>query len=92
MLKKCEEYLQKYLLEKADISIYTLEFNELKKKIMMKSSEIGKGLVLIFSKIIKERSQDIREWLAKSIDELSEVIVRIEQFLVKKSNMDRIQS
>lgn len=58
----------------------------------MKSSEIGKGLVLIFSKIIKERSQDIREWLAKSIDELSEVIVRIEQFLVKKSNMDRIQS
>lgn len=59
---------------------------------MMKSSEIGKGLVLIFSKIIKERSQDIREWLAKSIDELSEVIVRIEQFLVKKSNMDRIQS
>ena len=64
----------------------------MKKKIMMKSSEIGKGLVLIFSKIIKERSQDIREWLAKSIDELSEVIVRIEQFLVKKSNMDRIQS
>lgn len=57
----------------------------------MKNSDIVKNLVLIFSKIIKERSSDIRVWLAKSIEELSEVIARIEQFLVKKSNMDRIQ-
>ena len=92
MALKCEEYLSKYLLNKAEILIYSLDFNNFRKTILSRHSESLKAIVLIFSKIIRERSSVIREWLTKSIEELSALIVRIEEFVVKKANMDRIQA
>lgn len=51
-----------------------------------------KELAFISAKIIKDRSLEVKNWLTTSISELSQMIVRIEEFLVKKTNMDRIQS
>lgn len=69
-----------------------MDFSEFKRKVLARHSDIVKELAFISAKIIKDRSLEVKNWLTTSISELSQMIVRIEEFLVKKTNMDRIQS
>ena len=57
--------------------LYSLDFTNFKKTILAKHSSSMKALIIVYSKIIKERSSSIKEWLVKSIEELSAMIVRI---------------
>lgn len=50
---KCEEYLSKYLFNKVDILIYSLDFGNFRKTVLAKHAESMKSLIVVYSRIIK---------------------------------------
>jgi hypothetical protein len=43
-------------------------------------------------RLIKERGGQLKEWLTRSIQELTGLIIRIEEFVTLKKNTDRINN
>ena len=73
-----EEYMGLYLLEKADLFIYSLEFAEMAHVMREEHKSVLKKVCVIFFKIIDERSRGIKKWLQTSIGQVSGLIIRIE--------------
>lgn len=76
-----------YLLERADMFIYSLDFQEFSALLKDEHRAVVKKLCVVFFKIIDQRSRDIKKWLQTSISQVSGLIIRIEEFVNAKLNL-----
>jgi t-SNARE complex subunit (syntaxin) len=66
-----------YLLEKADIFIYSVDTNPMREHLLTGQGKVLKELSLLFIKIVKERGAELKKWLTKSAQDLTGLIIRI---------------
>lgn len=88
----CEQYMSKYLVDRADIYIYSVDFGQVKSSLCGNHAKMVSELCLIFGEIIRTRSGLLKAWLSKSIGELSGLVIRIDDFVVQKGNLERISA
>ena len=55
-----------------------------------KQRNLIKNLCSLYISLIQSRGKLLKEWLTKSIQELTGLIIRIEEFVTQKKNLDRI--
>jgi hypothetical protein len=87
---QCEEYMNLYLLDKADMYIYSLDFEKMSVMLKEEHKAVLKKLCVIFFKIIDERSKNIKKWLQTSFSQVTGLVIRIEEFVNSKMNLERI--
>lgn len=90
MFTQCEEYMTAFLLERADIFIYSVDTSGLRQELLEGQGRLIKDICQLYMRLIKERGGQLKEWLSKSIQELTGLIIRIEEFVTLKKNADRI--
>ncbi len=81
-----------YLLERADIYIFAVDMGSLRTKMLDDQSKLLKNLSSLYLRMIKERGGELKVWLSKSIQELTGLIIRIEEFVTLRGNYDRINN
>ncbi len=79
-----------YLLDKADMYIYSLDFEKMSVMLKEEHKAVLKKLCVIFFKIIDERSKNIKKWLQTSFSQVTGLVIRIEEFVNSKMNLERI--
>jgi hypothetical protein len=77
MFTQCEEYMSSFLLERADVFIYALDTAGLRQELLDGQAKLIKDTCLLYLRLIKERGGRLKEWLSKSIQELTGLIIRI---------------
>lgn len=55
-----------------------------------KQGRLIKDLCNLYLRLIKQRGSELKGWLVKSIQELTGLIIRMEEFVTLKKNSDRI--
>lgn len=69
--------MSNYLLERADIFIYAVDTSGLRQELLESQAKLIKDLCVLYMRLIKERGGQLKEWLTKSIQELTGLIIRI---------------
>lgn len=70
--------MNNYLLERADIFIYAVDASGLRQELLESQGKLIKDICTLYLRLIKERGRQLKEWLVKSIQELTGLIIRIE--------------
>jgi hypothetical protein len=81
-----------FLLERADIFIFALDMGNMRSHLLQDQGRLIKNLSSLYLKMIKERGAQLKGWLSKSIQELTGLIIRIEEFVILRGNYDRISN
>jgi hypothetical protein len=89
-LTNCEEYMLSFLLERADIYIYAVDSSGLREELLAKQGKLIRDVCTLYVSLIRQRGGQLKEWLTRSIQELTGLIIRIEEFVTLKKNSDRI--
>lgn len=63
---ECEEYMSTFLLERADIFIFSLDMNTMRSHFLSEQGERIKDLSSLYLEMIKERGKELKTWLSQS--------------------------
>lgn len=79
-----------YLLERADIYIFAVDMVGLREELLGRQGKLIRDVCTLYVSLIRQRGSQLKEWLTRSIQELTGLIIRIEEFVILKKNTDRI--
>jgi len=66
--------------------------NVLRSDLLNRQGRLIKDLCGLYLRLIKSRGKQIKEWETQSIGQLTGLIIRIEEFVNLKKNVDRINA